>query len=83
MNELFYYKEDTDELLTLGEISNMEFLSVAEAVGKEADARVYEALPQVYEHSFDIEMDPEAALRFKFLFKDWRGIVPRQIGVRV
>lgn len=80
MNELFYYNADTDELKSIGEISNVEFLSVAEDIEKEADMRVYEMLP-LFEG--EVSAAPEDLLCFKLLFKDWSGLVPRQIGVRI
>lgn len=80
MNELFYYNADTDELKSIGELTDVEFIEAAEVFGKEADMRVYESLPAV---EGEISAAPEALLRFKLLFKDWSGLVPRRIGVRI
>lgn len=80
MNELFYYNADTDELKPLGELTDIELIEAAEDLEKEADARVYASLP-----AFEGEVSAASGelLRFKLLFKDWSGLVPRMIGVRI
>lgn len=80
MNELYFYNEDTDELLTLDEVNTIEFLEIAEEVGAEADRRLYEILPPF---EAELEMEWESALRFRLMTKSWAGIVPRQIGVSI
>lgn len=84
MNELYFYKEDTDELLTLDEVNTIDFLEIAEEVGAEADRRLYETLPAFEaEWEAELELEWESALRFRLMTKSWAGIVPRQIGVRI
>lgn len=80
MNKLFYYDENTDEMKTLGEINDAEFLTLAEDFEREADARIYEKLPLLDSFSGEIQ-GAEISLEFRLLFKSWAGLVPRKIGV--
>lgn len=80
MNEIFYYKEDTDEMLEISELTDAELIQLTADAEQEADLRVYERLP-----TFEAEIHADTygvdALRFRLLFKGWAGIVPRRIGV--
>ena len=80
MNEIFYYKEDTDEMLEISELTDAELIQLTADVEQEADLRVYEQLPTF---EAEISADPYSVdlLRFRLLFKGWAGIVPRRIGV--
>lgn len=79
MCELYYYDERTDEFKVLGELTDAEFIEVAEEVSAEGELRVFEGLDH-FEGTIDLTT-AEIDLRFRLLFKSWAGIVPRKIGV--
>ena len=44
MNEIYYYKEDTDELIALDEISNSELVELTADIEAEVDRRTWDML---------------------------------------
>ncbi len=88
MSDIFYYNEDTDEMLEISELTNAELIRLTADVEQEAHLRVYEELPAFEaETRFEAEISADLygadLLRFRLLFKNWAGIVPRRIGVRI
>ena len=82
MIDIFYYNEDTDEMLEISELTNAELIQLTADVEQEAHLRVYEELP-AFEAEISADLYGADLLRFRLLFKNWAGIVPRRIGVRI
>lgn len=79
MKEIYIYNSEKDEWNELHELTDVEFLSVAEEVKQEADRRVYNTL-EPFEGEITGKLTGVDWLRFYLLFKDWSGYVPRRIG---
>lgn len=76
MKEIYVYDTETDQMQALDEMTDVEFLEVAEEFSDEAKMRVWESL-DTYEATIEGDVMP---LEVRLTFKNWAGIVPRRIN---
>lgn len=78
MREIYIYDSINDEWKKIEDMTDLEVISVAEDVEQELNKRLHNIMDP-----FEAEITSESwelNLRFKLLFKNWDGIVPRRIN---
>lgn len=76
MKEIYVYDTETDQMQALDEMTDVEFLEVAEMFSDEAEMMVWESLD-----TFEATIEGEAMpIEVRLTFKNWAGIVPRRIN---
>lgn len=80
MKEIYIYDTETDQMQAIDEISDIEFLTVAEDFSDEAEMRVWKSL-DTFEATVEATVEGDAMpLEVRLMFKSWEGIVPRRIN---
>lgn len=78
MREIYVYDSVKDEWQEIGDMTDLEAMSVAEDVEQELNKRLH-SIMDPFEAEVTSESKELSHLRFRLLFKNWAGIVPRRI----